>query len=245
MCSVLSSPRRIPLTRCYAQDIHYFQFGRDIGGFENLLDKFGKAFDEFARVREIQLSVRDYHSWELKTLKEKQEQAELVGGFLDTVQQCQELLEENGKYLTKKANAWDNAKWHVFGGQDRADKLRASIQFHSTKISVFMQTLSVSVQAATANALRDIRIQIERLPLLVLREILAGLSGGPRKDGLHPVMLELHDQYITALERDKPDAYEDPARFPLKEGLDALANALEQVRYLLEHEIDRCVNSLV
>ncbi|KAF2690578.1 hypothetical protein K458DRAFT_411959 [Lentithecium fluviatile CBS 122367] len=220
--------KEIWFTRLNRADIHYFQFGRDVGGLEGLLDKFGQAFDEYARVREIQLSVSDYHSWELKTLKEKQEQAELVGGFLETVQQCQELLEENGKYLTKKSNAWDNAKWHVFGGKERADKLRGTIQFHCTKISVFMQTLSVSVQAATANALRDIRIQIERLPLLVLREILAGLSGGPRKECLHPVMPALYDQYIVALELDKPDAYADPTRFPLKEGLDALATALEQ-----------------
>jgi hypothetical protein len=200
-----------------------------VGGLQSLLDKFGKAFEEYAQVREIQLSVSDYHSWEAKTLKEKQEQAELVGGFLETVQECQDLLEENGKYLTKKANGWDNAKWHIFGGKERADKLRANIQFHSTKISVFMQTLSFSVQAATANALRDIRMQIERLPLLVLNEIRAGLSGVPRRDSLHPVMAALHDQFIIALELDKPDSYMHPAQFPLKEGLDALANALEQV----------------
>jgi hypothetical protein len=221
----------------HATDIQYFQFGRDVGGLEGLLEKFGKAFDEYARVREIQLSIGDYHSWELRTLKEKHEQAELVGGFLETVQECHELLEENGKYLNRKGNAWDNAKWHVFGGKERADHLRGRIQFHCTKISVFMQTLSVSVQAATYSALKDIRVQIERLPLLVLREILAGLSGGPRKDSLHPVMPALHDQYIVALELSKPDTYVDPARFPLREGLDALAVALEQVRQYTKYVI--------
>ncbi|KAF2442621.1 hypothetical protein P171DRAFT_434091 [Karstenula rhodostoma CBS 690.94] len=220
--------KEIWFTRLNRADIHYFQFGRDVGSLEGLLEKLGKAFDEYARVREVQLSIVDYHSWELKTLKEKHEQAELVGGFLKTVQECQELLKENGKYLTKKANAWDNAKWHLFGGIERAEKLRGRIQFHCTKISVFMQTLSVSVQVATASALNDIRLQIERLPLLVLREILAGLSGGPRKDRLHPVMPALHDQYKAALELSKPDAYVDLARFPLREGLDALAVALEQ-----------------
>ncbi|OAG09159.1 uncharacterized protein CC84DRAFT_1215591 [Paraphaeosphaeria sporulosa] len=220
--------KEIWFTRLNRADILYSQFGRDVAGLEGLLETLGKAFAEYARVREIQLSIVDYHSWELKTLKEKHEQAEIVGGFLETVHECQDLLEENGKYLTKKANAWDNAKWHLFGGIERADKLRGRIQLHCTKISVFMQTLSVSVQAATASAIKDIQLQIERLPLLVLREILASLSGGPRKDRLHPVMPALHDQYIVALEMSKPDTYVDPTRFPLREGLDALAVSLEQ-----------------
>lgn len=218
-----------------AADVLYSQFGRDVGGLEGLLETLGKAFGEYSRVREVQLSINDYHSWELKTLKEKHEQAEIVGGFLDTIQECQELLEENGKYLTKKANAWDNAKWHLFGGTERADRLRGRIQLHCTKISVFMQTLSISVQAATASALKDMRLQIERLPLLILREIMAGLSKGPRKDRLHPVMPALHDQYIVALEMSKPETYVDPTRFPLREGLDALAVALEQVCWNTNH----------
>lgn len=75
----------------------------------------------------------------------------------------------------------------------------------------------------------DIRQQIERLPLQILKEILAGLSGGPRKDRLPPVTQALRIQYEAALELNKPDSYVDLAHFPLRDGLDALAVALEQV----------------
>ncbi|KAF2202670.1 hypothetical protein GQ43DRAFT_470682 [Delitschia confertaspora ATCC 74209] len=220
--------KEIWFTKHNRADAHYLQFGRDVAGLDNLLTKFKEAYSEYAKVREIQLGVHHYHTWNEKTMREKQEQEDQVGGFRETLQDCQDLLNENGRYLTKKANAWDNAKWHLFSGKERADKLRARIQFHCTKISVFMQTISVSVQAAANNALRDIRLQIEALPLRVLNEILAGLSGRPRKDGLHPIMPALHEQYMIALSKDKPDAFIDVSCFPLKEGLDALANALEQ-----------------
>lgn len=213
-------------TRINRADAHYLQFGRDVGGFEALLNRFEEAFNEYARVREIQLGVGSYRDAEL--IREKKEQEEQVGGFQDTVRDCSQLLEENGKYLVKRANAWDNAKWHIFSGQERADKLRARLQFHSTKIGVFMQTISVSVQAATHMALRDIRLQIEQLPLRVLSEIAAQLSGRPRKDGLPPILPDLDDLYKSGLQVDKPDAFVDVSSFPLKEGLDALASALEQ-----------------
>lgn len=210
-------------------DANYLQFGRDVSGFEGLLERFEEAFNEYARVREIQLGVTNYHHRDAGLLREKKEQEEQVGGFQDTVRDCSQLLEENGKYLMKKANAWDNAKWHIFGGQERADKLRARLQFHHTKIGVFMQTMSVSVQAATRMALQDIRLQLEQLPMRVLSEIMAQLSGRPRKDGLHPILPELHGLYMNGLQVDKPDAFVDVSSFPLKEGLDALTAALEQV----------------
>ena len=209
-------------------DIHYIEFLRDVNGFEILLDRFKQAFSEYGRVRQIQLGLRDYHNDTDRTRREKKEQKDQVGGFEDTVEQCEKLLTENGKYLTKRANGWDNAKWHIFGGQERADKLRARLQFHSTKIGVFMQTISVSVQAATLNALGDIQREIEKLPLRVLHEILRGLSGQPKLGGLRPIPPELHKRYMAALERDKPEAFIDVSCFPLKEGLDALAAALDQ-----------------
>jgi hypothetical protein len=48
-------------------------------------------------------------------------------------------------------------------------------------------------------------------------------------DALPPIPPELAARYYQALEMDKPSQYSSMANFPLKEGLDALLEALSQV----------------
>jgi len=137
-------------------DAQYLDFGKDVRQFRELLERFRTTFETASQARGIQLSAREFQEWDAQAYRERQE---VVGSFIRTLEECHRLLEQNGRYLTKTLQVWDNARWHLGGSSDAAERLRKRLQFHAIKVhSIFLsldqQEQTHSLQVHCANGCR-------------------------------------------------------------------------------------------
>lgn len=112
-------------------DAQYVQFGRDVKQFQSLLEQFSQVFEVASVAQRKQLPTNEFDTWEANTHTQRRE---VVGSFTDTLDECKQLLIQNEKYLKKKANIWDNAKWHLAGASDSSERLRSKLRFHAAKV---------------------------------------------------------------------------------------------------------------
>jgi hypothetical protein len=115
-----------------AADPPYIEFGRDISGFNVMVEGFLVGFQKFVNLRQSQLSGNDYIAWIQKTSKEL---LDIVGDFYGTLEECQQLLLENQAYIAQTAEPWKKDKWQLAGSPERAAKLRTQIHAHAAKVS--------------------------------------------------------------------------------------------------------------
>jgi hypothetical protein len=119
-------------------DAQYIQFGRDVKQFQSLLESFSGVFSDASNAQSNRLSSVDFEQWQAQTDRQRQE---VVGSFTDTLDECRQLLVRNEKYLKKKANMWENAKWHLAGSSDASERLRSKLKFHAAKVRLETRAL--------------------------------------------------------------------------------------------------------
>ena len=115
-------------------DAQYVQFGRDVKQFQSLLEQFSRVFNDASVAQHEQLPTNEFERWEENTSDQRRE---VVGNFNHTLDECKQLLVRNEKYLKKKANIWDNAKWHLAGASDSSERLRSKLRFHAAKVGKY------------------------------------------------------------------------------------------------------------
>jgi hypothetical protein len=115
-------------------DPQYLDFGNDIAHFGKLLEQFFSALENATQSRQRQLPPGAFREWDAHACRERQE---IVGGLARTLEECYMLLQQNAGYLSKTALAWDNARWHLGGSSDTAERLRTRLQLHAAKACPF------------------------------------------------------------------------------------------------------------
>src|SRR5204863_3957531 len=103
----------------------------DIAQFGKLLERFSATFENASHIRQRQLSFNEFKEWRAQAYRERQE---VVGSFTQTLEECCRLLEQNARYLSKSLQVWDNARWHLGGSSDSAERLRRRLQLHAAKV---------------------------------------------------------------------------------------------------------------
>jgi hypothetical protein len=89
------------------------------------------VFDNATNAQYAKLPTNQFAVWEAETHRQRQE---VAGKFNDTLFACQQLLQQNEFYLSKKENVWDNAKWLIAGANDRSERLRTKLKSQAEKV---------------------------------------------------------------------------------------------------------------
>ena len=111
-------------------DPQYLDFGNDVAQFGTLLEQLFSALENAAQARRRQLPPGAFKEWDAQACRERRE---VVGNFARTLEECYMLLQQNAGYLSKTSLAWDNARWHLGGSSDTAERLRTRLQLHAAK----------------------------------------------------------------------------------------------------------------
>jgi hypothetical protein len=113
-------------------DAQYLDFGKEVAQFATLLKSFSAAFEKACQIRGRQLSASEFKEWDAQSYRERQA---IAGSFNSTLEECHRLLQQNTKYLSKGSlQVWDNARWHLGGSSDAAERLRKRLQLHAAKV---------------------------------------------------------------------------------------------------------------
>jgi hypothetical protein len=159
-----------------AADVRYKNFRNDIFNFRHLLEKLDQALQNAHRRYE-----RSPHPTRIQAYSPLSEDFEgerklIVGNFEETLKACDKLLDENRKYRSKYSNVAENLRWHLSQQERRVDDLRTRLQFHSEKIRLVMDRLSINLLTDIDAKVDDILAMSEQ-NLQISNEILHELVG--------------------------------------------------------------------
>lgn len=179
------------------------EFKREIEDLEPRLRAFRDAFE---------LSV-SYVCGDLGLLDARQQQAvlkqeadKLIGDFLATLQECQQLLSSQNKLERKKGTIFDSASWAA-STQGQVDDLRRRIQAHASKITMFLEPVRMRLDSDVVANTHDIL------------EILNEHTGRNKRTKLPAIPPSLDVKFQQALSRHNTIAITHPRKLPLQEGV--------------------------
>jgi hypothetical protein len=139
-----------------AADSRYKNFRNDIFNFRNLLGSLQRALQDAQRRFEGSSHPIRIHAYSPLSKEFEDERKTIIGNFVGTLNTCDKLLEEIKKYRLKYSNVIENLRWHLSQQERRVDDLRTRLQFHSEKIRLVMDRLSI-------NLLTDIDAKVDDL----------------------------------------------------------------------------------
>jgi len=159
-----------------AADVRYKNFRNDIFNFRHLLEKLDQALQNAQQRYERSPHPTRIQAYSPLSADFEEERKLIVGNFEATLKACDKLLEENRKYRLKYSNVVENLKWHLSQQERRVDDLRTRLQFHSEKIRLVMDRLSITLLTDVDAKVDDILAMSEQ-NLQVSNEILHELVG--------------------------------------------------------------------
>ncbi|KAM0710293.1 hypothetical protein Q7P35_002655 [Cladosporium inversicolor] len=159
-----------------AADVRYKNFRNDIFNFRHLLEKLDQALQNAQQRYERSPHPTRINAYSPLSADFEEERKTIVGNFEDTLKACDKLLDENRKYRLKYSNVVENLKWHLSQQERRVDDLRTRLQFHSEKIRLVMDRLSINLLTDIDAKVDDILAMSEQ-NLQVSTEILHELVG--------------------------------------------------------------------
>lgn len=145
-------------------------FRNDILNFRYLLDRLETALDNASqryRTRGpiLGTNVYDPLSAELET-----ERKAIIGNFLGTLQQCDQLLEKNKQFRQRSSSVAENIYFHLQQQEGPMEDLRKRLHFHSEKIRFVLDRLSINLLTDIDEKVDDI-LAISERNLYVTEEI--------------------------------------------------------------------------
>ena len=223
----------------HVPDVRYENFRRDVQDFDAVLHDLESALaDAERRYRQrgasSALNPRDA-SFEA-------ERRRLVGAFEITLQECQNVLSIHRiAPVTNAQGILQSLRWNT-GVEDTVNALRRRLQFHSQKMLLVVNRLSLRLMTDSADRLDDIlglteqsiALQVRTQAMLqdnyallaayVQRRLPAFIA--PRAAELPSVPTQLARRFEAMLSTDVPLAFahagNDPRELPLDEAFDAL-----------------------
>ena len=157
-----------------AADVRYKNFRNDIFNFRILLERLEQALQNAQQRYDGSPHPMRIQAYNPLSTDFEDERKTIVGNFVETLNACDRLLEENKKYRQKYSNVVENLKWHLSQQERRVDDLRTRLQFHSEKIRLVMDRLSINLLTDIDAKVDDI-LAISELNLQVSSEILQEL----------------------------------------------------------------------
>ncbi|GIZ39982.1 hypothetical protein CKM354_000334100 [Cercospora kikuchii] len=147
-------------------DVRYANFRREVLEFKELLDKLNAALKE-AQQR-----------WEKKALSGirplerdfENERKTIVGDFHKTLKECDALLQKNKHFRDRDSHVLENLQYNLGQQEIKADVLRRRLHFHSLKIRLVIDRLSVNMLTDLDDKVDDI-LAISEQNLQVSQEI--------------------------------------------------------------------------
>ncbi|KAK5059855.1 hypothetical protein LTR84_009738 [Exophiala bonariae] len=222
-------------------DVRYRNFVSEIQGFRELLKKLLKSLNDAAQRYNdgglLQRAAYDPLSEDFDA-----ERRQMIGNFNDTLEECQTLLNNNKKLLSKPNNFLDNVMWNLNQQDQKIDDLRKRIHLHSTKIKLVIDRLSINlltdidskvddlldISERNINLSKDIQIELRKfytswLGVLAGHEPLNAL--GP--EDTHVASAQIREKFEKTLGVNAP-ASMITNDIPLKEGFDVMLVHFEQ-----------------
>lgn len=174
----------------------------------------GQALKNFSEAYERVLEKRTLQLWPLSSddiAAAKETVPELTGDFCKTLQECEQLLDNESHLQSQRARIVDNVRWNMFGVGDVVTELRERVQFHMTKILLLTKTLELElISGSTQHWSLALDTQ--------------GDDNTSAKQWDPRVPNELDERLIDALDINKPASFKEIGQFPLRESFDALMN---------------------
>ena len=224
-----------------AADVRYKNFRNDIFNFRHLLEKLEQALQNAQQRYEGSPHPTRIHAYSPLSADFEDERKTIVGNFVETLNACDKLLDENKKYRLKYSNVIENLRWHLSQQERRVDDLRTRLQFHSEKIRLVMDRLSINlltdidakVDDILAVSEQNLQVSHETLDELVkFRSALFGHLSGHRTalstdaETSHRVSDMISLKFQEHLVIDAPPGID--CGIPLVQGFDALFLSFQQ-----------------
>jgi hypothetical protein len=188
-------------------DERYKQFGNDVKLLETRLEQLQTAFEAaLNRYEQPNLDARDL----------RDDLRDVIGDFQKTINQSVEILTKNVNLRRNRAGFIDNIIWAA-SSQEKVDALGRRIQFHTQKIYLVMEPVTLGLLTTIDGKVDEI--------LDLMRTHFAIESPLPPLPPWLDVCLQ-----ETVLEN-PPDGFIDVTRIPLKEGFDALYSHFRESTY--------------
>lgn len=213
----------------------------EIQGFRELLKKLLKSLNDAAR-RYNDGGLLTRAAYDPLSEDFDYERRQMIGDFNDTLEECQTILNNNKKLLSKPNTFLDNIVWNMNQQDSKIDDLRKRIHLHSTKIKLVIDRLSINlltdidskvddlldISERNINLSKDIQIELRKfytswLGVLAGHEPLNAL--GP--DDTHIASAQIQDKFESTLSVNAP-ASMTTTDIPLKEGFDVMLVHFEQ-----------------
>lgn len=150
---------------------------------------------------------------------------EVTGDFLQTLHECQTLLDDNSKFRRSSSNFIDNVMWWS-ATESEVNSLRERVHFHVTKVTFIARPFEAQLLLGIRRELQHLRRDVDVLRGVVIQNV--RLDGELSVHALEPafsVPEDLSLRFADALYVNKPKAVELLGHLPLKEGFDSLVLA--------------------
>lgn len=224
-----------------AADVRYNNFRNDIFNFRYLLEKLDEALENAQQRYHGAARLTRIHAYDPLSDDFENERKILVGNFVGTLKACDKLLEENNRFRQQYSNVFENLKWHLTQQERRVDDLRTRLHFHSEKIRLVMDRLSINLLTDLDEKVDDL-LAISGQNLYVSNEILhellkfrstlfGHLSGrrvplSPEVEVSHQVSDSISSKFHEYLAIDAPPGVQ--FGMPMSEGFDVLYLSFEE-----------------
>ena len=206
-------------------DIKYAQFGEEIRTLASSL----KQLDEIVANADGQCP-QGFRFVDRATVNAL---SQVTGDFLQTVQDCKRLLDDNSRFKRTAANCVDNVIWHASTERD-VNNLRQRVLFHQTKVNFiakpFEYQLLLGISKHTNRQYQHVNGQLSDLTRSVaeIKGILTdntgrapGSGSTSATEGYLPLPQDIETRFEKALFVNQPTSFKPEDDLPLTEGLNA------------------------
>ena len=223
-----------------AADVRFINFQNDVHNFASLLETLDNSIKKAHHRYTTKLAL-DRAPLDALDHDFDSERKAIVGNFDDTLEECKTFLHQRRKYTTHHSNPLENITWHLMQEEQRVNDLRQRIAFHTSKIRFVIDRLSVEILSDLDANVEDTRALAEEnldvsndilYEVTKFRSELFGYLAGqarlsaPSSDDRHLASPAIAERFQEGLKADS--ANKAGPDIPLKEGFDALLQALEQ-----------------
>ncbi|KAF2160778.1 hypothetical protein M409DRAFT_28661 [Zasmidium cellare ATCC 36951] len=223
-------------------DVRYRNFRNELLNFRILLQRLDEALQSAQnRWEKRGPTLGQRRPYEPLSEDFEAERVTIVGNFVSTLQECEALLEHNRHLRERSSNVLENLYFNLSQQEVRVEHLRHRLNFHSQKIRLVIDRLSINLLTDIDAKVDDIlaiseqNLQISNEIKLELRKFrtswLGYISGNgvpseSSSEGQHAVSASIAQRFLDNVRENAPTDL--TGGIPLQEGFDALLLHFEQ-----------------
>ncbi|KAK4506043.1 hypothetical protein PRZ48_004008 [Zasmidium cellare] len=223
-------------------DVRYRNFRNELLNFRILLQRLDEALQSAQnRWEKRGPTLGQRRPYEPLSEDFEAERITIVGNFVSTLQECEALLEHNRHLRERSSNVLENLYFNLSQQEVRVEHLRHRLNFHSQKIRLVIDRLSINLLTDIDAKVDDIlaiseqNLQVSNEIKLELRKFrtswLGYISGNgvpseSSSEGQYAVSASIAQRFLDNVRENAPTDL--TGGIPLQEGFDALLLHFEQ-----------------